>query len=356
MIRWKQWLFTILAFIAFFYMYALFSYFGIKDFIEDNVLKAYFETNAWHLEIIVTGLLFGTLFVLINQFTETKVIRKRSFGFNILIRSTLYLLALCIACLALYYTFSITGILDAEIMSNFHILLTPGLISSFVVYWVLFILLMNFLTILNYKFGPRTLIELLSGKYYHPRTEEYIFLFLDLKDSTRLAEKMGHHDYSRFLKSAMHELTPMIQKYKARVYQYVGDEVVLYWTIKDGVHRLNCIETFFKFRTALEKQDQSFQRQYGETPRFKAGMDSGVVTATEIGDIKREIAFHGDVLNTSARLEKKCNEYNESFIISEHIVDQLDFNKKYDLKLLSDLPLKGKSESLKFYSVNTRLS
>ena len=47
--------------------------------------------------------------------------------------------------------------------------------------------------------------------------------------------------------------------------------------------------------------------KYGETPIFNAGMDAGVVTVTEIGDIKRDLAFHGDVLNTAARIQGLCN-------------------------------------------------
>jgi len=74
----KEWLFIVLAFILFFYLYSLFSFFGIRDFIADNALKGYFETPVWHLEIIFTGILFGTLFVLINRWTENKIFRKKA--------------------------------------------------------------------------------------------------------------------------------------------------------------------------------------------------------------------------------------------------------------------------------------
>jgi adenylate cyclase len=179
-----------------------------------------------------------------------------------------------------------------------------------------------------------------------------VFLFLDLNDSTRIAEKLGHNQYSRFIKECIHELTPVIKKYKARVYQYVGDEVILYWNINEGTRRLNCLNSFFDFSEILDRQAGYFDSKYGEAPKFKAGMDSGIVTLTEIGDIKREIAFHGDVLNTAARLEKKCNEFDEHFIASQHIIDKVGTNHKYQFKLLSDLPLKGKTQSLKFYSVS----
>ena len=66
-IRLKEWILTVLAFIGFFYLYSLFSYIGVQDFIEDGVLKEYFNSSAWHIEIIVTSILFGSLFIIINK-------------------------------------------------------------------------------------------------------------------------------------------------------------------------------------------------------------------------------------------------------------------------------------------------
>ncbi len=43
----------------------------------------------------------------------------------------------------------------------------------------------------------------------------------------------------------------------------------------------------------------------------------GKVTAVEIGDIKRDIAYHVDTLNTAARIQSVCNEYNKDFLVSE---------------------------------------
>jgi adenylate cyclase len=351
-VKLKEWIFTTFAFIFFFYLYAIFSYFGIEDFIQDGVLKDYFNTNVWHLEILISGILLGTLFILINRLTEKQIFRRKSFGFNILFKSTLYLIALFIVFVLLYNSFLFFGLITDEILEDFVSFLSVKFLLSFLIYCSLFILLMNFMLYINKKFGPGSMIDLLTGKYYHPRNEELIFLFLDLKDSTKLAEKLGHNNYSRFIKECIHELTPVIQKYQAKVYQYVGDEVVLFWGMKEGFSQLNCLNAFFEFNSILRQRNDSFISKYGEVPIFKAGMDAGVVTLTEIGDIKREIAFHGDVLNTASRLEKKCNEFKEQFIISQHVADRIHSNNKYHFKFLSDLPLRGKTESIKFYSVD----
>ncbi|WP_422081975.1 adenylate/guanylate cyclase domain-containing protein [Ulvibacterium sp.] len=347
----REWLVTVLAFIIVLYMYTLFSYFGVENFFQNGAIKDYFDSNVWHLEVIIAGILLGILFILINQLTEKQIFRKRSFGFNIILKSALYLIAFVIVCGLIFHLFSSFKLVTEEQLAILEGLLSVNFLSSALVYYASFILLMNFILYINKKFGPGLLIDLLTGKYYHPKNEELIFLFLDLKDSTTLAEKLGHKRYSTFIKECIHELTPIIQKYSAQVYQYVGDEVVLFWEKKEGFHQQNCLNAFFEFIAALNKRKDYYMSKYGEVPLFKAGMDLGVVTATEIGDIKREIAFHGDVLNTAARLEKKCNEFNEKLIVTQHVADQSRSNEKFKFQFLSDIPLRGKTENIKFYSV-----
>ncbi len=347
----REWLLTILAFIIVLYMFSLCWYFGVENFIQEGAIKDYFDSNVWHLEVIFSGILLGTLFILIDQLTERKIFRRKSFGFNILLKSALYLLALVIVCVLIYHSFSFFELVTTQQLDILQSLLSNNFLLSGLIYYASFILFLNFILYINKKLGPGSLIDLLTGKYYHPKNEELIFLFLDLKGSTTLAEKLGHNKYSTFIKECVHELTPIIQKYNARVYQYVGDELILFWKKNEGFHQHNCLNTFFEFMACLKQHEDYYMSKYGEAPIFKAGMDSGVVTATEIGDIKREIAFHGDVLNTAARLEKKCNEFNEKLIVTQHVADQIQSNNKYKFKFLSDLPLRGKTESIRFYSV-----
>jgi adenylate cyclase len=58
-------------------------------------------------------------------------------------------------------------------------------------------------------------------------------------------------------------------------------------------------------------------------PEFKAGVNAGVVTVAEIGDLKREIAYHGDVVNTAARLRSACNEFDKQLLASEYVIKNL---------------------------------
>jgi len=350
--KFTEWLLIVLAFILSLYLYTLFSFFGVRMFIQNNIISEYFDSNIWHLEVLFSGTLLGSLFIFINQITDKQVLRKKSYGFNILLKSTLYLLSFAIVCVVIYYLFSFFNIISVEQLELYKKLVSFNFLLSAVLYYSLFVILMNFILYINKKFGPGLLRNLLVGKYYHPKNEELIFLFLDLKDSTTIAEKLGHEKYSTLIKECVHELTPIIQKYNASVYQYVGDEVVLYWGKKEGFHKQNCLNTFFEFISILHKRKDYYRTKFGEIPLFKAGMDTGVVTVTEIGDIKREIAFHGDVLNTAARLEKKCNDFNKNLIVTEQVTLLNDLTTKYSFEFLSDIPLKGKADNVKFYSVS----
>lgn len=55
-------------------------------------------------------------------------------------------------------------------------------------------------------------------------------MFLDLNDATTFAEKLGSKKYSSFLNDFFNDLDPAFTKTKGRVFQYVGDEVVIIMT------------------------------------------------------------------------------------------------------------------------------
>ena len=145
---------------------------------QEGLIKDYFDSNVWHLEVIFAGILLGSLFVLIDQVTERKIFRKKSFGFNIILKSTLYLFALVIVCVIIYHSFSYFELVSTEQLDILQSLISPNFILSGLTYYAFFILLFNFILYINKKLGPGSLIDLMTGKYYHPKNEELIFLFL----------------------------------------------------------------------------------------------------------------------------------------------------------------------------------
>ena len=137
-------------------------------------------------------------------------------------------------------------------------------------------------------------------------------MFLDLKSSTAIAEKLGHKRYHQFLNDFFYDITPAIIESKGEIYQYVGDEVVVTWTKERGLRDANCISCYFRVAAAIGKVSDTYEQKYGSVPTFKAGYHYGEVIAGLIGDIKRAVVFHGDTVNTASRIRSECTTFDRA--------------------------------------------
>ena len=237
------------------------------------------------------------------------------------------------------WQFVIANTLGVENLENF-------------LFWL--IILIGTLVVLqvNDKYGPGVFVSFLLGRYFHPKKEERIFMFLDLRSSTRIAEKLGEDLYFNFLKEVFQDATPSILYSKGEIYKYVGDEIVISWKIHKGIENANCIQCFFNIQSSLNSKFAYYDERYGVGPEFKAGLHYGYVMAGEIGVVKREIAFSGDVLNTTARIQSKCNELGVNILLSKFLLDKLNLSPDtFTPKLIGDIVLRGKEESLLLYTV-----
>ncbi len=196
------------------------------------------------------------------------------------------------------------------------------------------------------------LTKFILGVYHSPKEIDRIFLFIDLKSSTTIAEKLGNIKYSEFLIDYYYDITDAILMADAEIYQYVGDEIILSWRFKKGIQDARCINCFFDIRNTIELLKDKYLKRYGVYPEFKAGLHGGKVVVTWIGDIKKEIVYHGDVLNTTSRLEAECNRYNQSLLVSEFILNNLKLPAYLATNFIDELQLRGKEKKMKIFGLD----
>ncbi|OEK00894.1 hypothetical protein BFP97_04935 [Roseivirga sp. 4D4] len=196
---------------------------------------------------------------------------------------------------------------------------------------------------INDKFGHGLLGKLILGKYHKAREEDRIFMFLDLKSSTATAEKLGNKLYHEFLRDYFSDMTNAIIFNRGKIYQYVGDEVVITWTKQEGISNYNCLKCYFDIKESIEERKEKYIQKYGFLPEFKAGLHTGKVIAGEIGIIKRDITYSGDVLNTAARIQSKCNEHNVYLLASEKLFELFPKGIPFKKKSIGEIELRGKS-------------
>ena len=200
--------------------------------------------------------------------------------------------------------------------------------------------------------GQGVLTNFLTGKYHKAVEEERIFMFLDMKSSTMIAEQLGHQQYFKLLRAYYDCFTDAIIDYEGEIYQYVGDEIILSWKFRGNISDNRCIDCFFAMKENLRKRKSWFKENFWLMPTFKAAIHYGKVTTGEIGSIKKEILFSGDVLNATSRLQGLCNFYNVDLIVSADLTQQLRLNTHYTIHHLGKAELRGKTKKMEFYNIS----
>lgn len=211
--------------------------------------------------------------------------------------------------------------------------------------------IMSIFRTLQLKIGEYIFFQLLFGNYRPAKEDNRAFMFLDLKSSTTIAEKLGHEKYSFFIQDCFKDLHPAVVKYKAAVYQYVGDEAVLTWSTEMALANSNCIKTYFAFNSYLKSRQEYYMNKYGVVPEFKAGIHLGLVMVAEVGVVQRDIAYHSDVLNTTARVQGQCNEKNAQLLITDEVVNNLEEEHNFNIVEKGEVLLRGKQERVQIFEV-----
>lgn len=196
------------------------------------------------------------------------------------------------------------------------------------------------------KFGYRNFGEIISGKYHTPKEEKRIFMFLDLNSSTSIAESLGNEKYHQFIRDFFADITNPILNNQGSIYQYVGDEVVIQWQYKEGMAGENCIQCFYDIKACIESNSRKYLQRYGYVPSFKAGIHSGTVIAGEIGIMKRDLTYSGDVLNTASRIQGMCREFQAELIASSDLLRDINLSTKYTAETLGVMKLRGKEREV----------
>jgi len=230
-------------------------------------------------------------------------------------------------------------------------LFTPGFYSLLIYTLMIYTLLVFYIQI-NRMLGEGVLLKFLWGSYYKPVEEDRVFMFLDMKSSTTVAEKLGHQKYYALLDEFYHEITIPVLRNKAEIYQYVGDEVVFTWKIKDGIKEGHCVRIYFEIMDRLDKRKDWYIDKYGLVPEFKAGVHAGKVITAKIGDLKRVIVYNGDVMNTTARIQEMCNYHQCKLLISDKLLKKLALDKTYSSRFIESVKLRGKKQKVQLYCVD----
>jgi len=301
------------------------------------------ETNVFFLAMVVAYFL---VFFMKNFFRIT------SLWVNIFLKAVILIVAALIINFFIHFTYA-TLIAKHEayyaVLSFYrNTFETPWLIQK-IPEWIILFVLTQLIIEINEKYSPGVFVDIMLGKYVQPKDEKRIIMFIDLKDSTAIAEKLGHKDYFKFIRDFIYYISIGLMEYGGRIYQYVGDEIVVSWP-DSRRNAKKCIYALIEARKSINKNLNVFTSNYGLVPEFKAGIHVGEVTIGEIGIIKKDLVMSGDTMNTTARIRTACNELNQKFIVSKDFLDQINLSN-WQAESLGPIELKGKNDSLELFAL-----
>ncbi|MAT89243.1 MAG: adenylate cyclase [Flavobacteriaceae bacterium] len=319
--------------------------------IDNGVLSSAYDFEQNFIANMIVAIIAGLIGGIVTVNLMDRWLRKNAFWKALLyIVGTYVVAALAVSAIgAAYYYSEDLGIpfyharVWQEVYSFFG---TWFFLKQFII-WLFIVIGTLIVLMVNEKYGPGVFPDYLLGKYFLPKNERRIFMFADIKNATGIAEELGEEKYFHFLKDFFRDVAPAIVQSYGEVYQYVGDEIVVSWKMKQGLKSGNALRCFFNMKKSIAYRKARYLKKYEAYPEFKAGFHFGAVMVGEIGKIKREIAFSGDVLNTTSRIQGMCNELGVDILASEKFADvAYKLPKGVQKVKLGEEKLRGKSEEI----------
>jgi adenylate cyclase len=318
--------------------------------LDHSIVYNVIEKSLVMRELIV--FLMSTLVAYLLVFVLKKVFRNYSMWFTLLAKSFILIISALIISFLIHISYSV-GINNVDMSQAFHkfwhdAFHTYWLLQK-VLYWLALLLITQVLIEVHDKYSPGIFFDLLLGKYLTPKVEQRIVMFIDLKDSTPIAEKLGNVPYFKFIREFIYQISIAIIEHDGIIYQYVGDEIVVSWKFNE-YNTKKCMASLIEARKNLQKRSEHFRRRYGVLPEFRVGIHAGEVTIGEIGVIKKDLAISGDTMNTTARIRTACSELNQKFIVSKAFIDHIDL-EEWQSESLGEVELKGKNHTLELFAL-----
>lgn len=322
----------------------------------DGLSSKYFEPDInlareialRELNVFLISLIIGYFLVSVLR----NYLRNSSLWYNLFIKTLILVLAAFVMNFFIYVTYewliakhSLVKALNNFSYNMFH---TKWLLRKMPEWVVLFLVTLLAIEV-NEKYSRGVFLNIMMGKYLQPREERRIIMFLDLKDSTPIAEKLGHKEYFKFIRDFIFYISSGLIQHDGRIYQYVGDEIVVWWPESEA-NAKKIIPSLLAARKELNTKAERFRRKYGTIPEYKAGIHTGIVTVGQVGIVKKDLVMSGDAINTAARIRTACSDVNQKYLASKEVIDLLNL-KDWQAESLGEVDMKGKNQSIELFAL-----
>jgi adenylate cyclase len=164
--------------------------------------------------------------------------------------------------------------------------------------------------------GIETLFHLTVGTYHRPVIEQKVLIFLDINNSTGLAERLGAVQTKSLVGKFLFDVSKPITDYGGEIYLYKGDGLIALWDWREAVRDNKILRAIDAVFTTVAQEQPQYIEQFGVVPSFRVGVHGGEVVVSEQGDTKRAIGVYGSTINIAARIEDAAKAHNVACALS----------------------------------------
>ena len=171
--------------------------------------------------------------------------------------------------------------------------------------------------------GIETLFHLTVGTYHRPVVQEKVLVFVDINNSTGLAERLGAIKTKSMVGKFLFDLSKPITDYGGEIYLYKGDGLIALWDWQEAIKDSKILRALDAMFATIRRERSEYLEQFGVVPSFRIGVHGGEVVVSEQGDTKRAIGVYGSTINIAARMEEAAKAHNISCAISGDVADAI---------------------------------
>lgn len=303
----------------------------------------------------IIGILIGIFTALFELEFMRKIQRHLKFLQILIVRSLFYIflvtvvifLELAVARI-FRYGLSLAEVLRSE---EFRHYISEEDFGYAILYAFLMIVLFNFTRELVKKLGQGVFINFITGKYVKPVLENKIIMFINIQATDKIIKELGRLKFHSFLKEFVDDITESIISFKGKIYEYVDDQVIVIWDPEDGLNNSNCIRAFFEAKDHLREHKEKYFLHFGIFPRINVALHRGDLVHGELGYIKSNIVYSGDVMNTTARILEACNDHSKDILVTAELVNEISLPVIYEFQYCGEYTPRGKHEKLQIHTV-----
>ena len=178
--------------------------------------------------------------------------------------------------------------------------------------------------------------------------------FSDVRGFTTISEALPPDKLVELMNDYLSPMTEIILASGGVLDKYIGDAIMAFWGAPvdrpdQADVAANCV---LQMMEKLEKIRSDFPKKGFPVIDIGCGVNSGPMSVGNMGSAERfAYTVMGDAVNLGARLESITKEYGVRSIFCEYTVAKMQDPKKYFLRDMDDIVVKGKKEPVKIYEL-----